>query len=77
MGLSTESQLVIICDTCGKMDTNAGQGRKYSIKVFRGDGWHIGKKVTCPECLKERRVAESTREVIPVVLPNGKYGWTK
>ncbi len=55
MGLQTESQLVIICDVCGEMETNAGQGRKYSIKVFRKDGWAIGKKVTCPECLKTKR----------------------
>ena len=53
MGLQTESQLVIICDTCGEMDTDAGRGRKYSIKVFRKDGWSIGKKVTCPQCVKE------------------------
>ena len=50
MSLHTESQLVIICDVCGEMETNAGQGRAYSIKGFRKNGWKIGKKVTCHEC---------------------------
>jgi len=53
MGLRTESQLVIICDVCGEMETNAGQGRKYSIREFRKGGWAIGKKVRCPECRKK------------------------
>lgn len=53
MSLYTESQLVIVCDVCGEMETNAGQGRKYSIKMFRKDGWTIGKKVRCPQCRKE------------------------
>ncbi len=54
MGLYTESQLVIKCDTCGEMETNGGQGRAFSIKSFRKDGWKIGKKVTCPECYAKK-----------------------
>ena len=55
MSLFTESQLVIVCDICGEMETNAGQGREYSIKIFREGGWKIGKKVTCPQCAKEAK----------------------
>ena len=60
MGVYTERQLVVVCDTCGDMDTNGGQGRRYSLRVFRGDGWTVGKKTTCPECNKKQHRAERT-----------------
>ncbi len=60
MGLFTESQLVIICDVCGEMETNAGQGRARSITAFRKDGWKISKKVTCPKCSNAKEEAHSS-----------------
>lgn len=60
MGLHTESQLVITCDTCGEMETNGGQGREFSIKVFRKSGWKIGKYCFCPNCNKQKEGREES-----------------
>ena len=50
MGIHTEYQSVIICDSCGNNYVNAYMSQKDAITKARRDGWSIGKKVTCPEC---------------------------
>ena len=53
MTIKTVTQTSIACDTCGTTaHCEAGVGRPQAITWARGDGWKIGKKVTCPECQK-------------------------
>lgn len=45
-----ESQMVITCDKCNRIETEAWIYRNNFIKQKRKDGWSIGKKVLCPKC---------------------------
>jgi len=50
MGIRTEYQAVITCDTCLDNWIEAGYTQKEAIAGARKAGWKIGKKVTCPKC---------------------------
>ena len=54
MGIRTEYQVVVTCDTCGDINTEAYTRQKDARKMFRSYGWKIGKKVTCPKCVKSK-----------------------
>lgn len=49
MGIITECQVVITCDSCGETFIEAWH-RRLTIKIARSAGWKIDKNVTCPKC---------------------------
>ena len=63
MTIYSITQYAIDCDNCANGETN-NQGdfvddkRLYSLKefmkVWRRDGWSIGKKTLCPTCAQKR-----------------------
>lgn len=46
------SQYVIYCDFCDSFFVYDGHRLKEAINDAREEGWKIGKKVTCKDCLK-------------------------
>ena len=52
MGVLTEYQAVVSCDSCYDNLVEAFWTQKETIKEARKLGWKIGKKVTCPKCQK-------------------------
>ncbi len=53
MGVRTEYQAVITCDSCGDNWVEAYYTQKMALRNSRKQGWKIGKKVTCPMCQKK------------------------
>jgi ribosomal protein S27E len=58
MGVYSQSQMVIVCDTCGNMYCEAMYQRREFINHMRKQGWAIGKKVKCPDCVKTEKITK-------------------
>ena len=54
MGIKTEYQAVVSCDYCYENLVEAYWRQKEVIEEARKLGWKIGKKVTCPKCLRKK-----------------------
>ena len=54
MGIRTEYQAVISCDSCYNNWVEAYYTQKEAIAGARKAGWKIGKKVICPKCQKKK-----------------------
>ena len=53
MGVETERQVVIICDSCWANCVEAGVRQKDLVKRCRKVGWSFSKgKAICPDCKK-------------------------
>ena len=50
MGIKTDRQVAITCDSCGNNWVNTHITQRQAIKYARDEGWKISKKVTCPKC---------------------------
>ena len=58
MGVVTESQVIISCDSCLGTFIEAGLKRKDVEKMAREDGWLISRRVTCPDCKPIKEIGQ-------------------
>ena len=59
MAIWVNHQTVITCDVCQLKDFIEAGRRKDNVKLARKYGWKIGRKVTCPDCLRKDKQQDS------------------
>lgn len=52
MGIERQTQYYIECDKCNDTFETFGGSRESAIAIFRENGWEIGKKCVCSDCLE-------------------------
>ena len=62
MGIVTQNQVVISCDSCLNTFIESGLYRVTVVEMARADGWLIGGKVTCPNCQKAGQSLKPVKE---------------